>query len=80
MLENTIYILRVLHTSRKWEICGDSLSMRYNEVLYTPFFFLGNFKQKLKDRERINNMQEAVSKETSVNTNTGNQLKLFKFL
>lgn len=61
-------------------IWGDSLSMRYNEVLYTPFFFLGNFKQKLKDRERINNMQEAVSKETSVNTNTGNQLKLFKFL
>ena len=61
-------------------IWGDSLSMRYNEVLYTPFFFLGNFKQKLKDRERINNMQETVSKDTSVNTNTGNQLKLYKFL
>ena len=61
-------------------IWGDSLSMRYNEELYTPFFFLGDFKQKLEDRERINNMQEAVSKDTSVNTNTGNQLKLFKFM
>ncbi len=78
MLENTIYILRVLHTSRKWEICGDSLSMRYNEVLYTPFFFLGDFKQKLEDRAKINNTQEAVSEATAVNT--GSQLKLFKFL
>ena len=59
-------------------IWGDSLSMRYNEVLYTPFFFLGDFKQKIENRERINNLQEAVSEDTAINT--GNQLKLFKFL
>ena len=59
-------------------IWGDSLSMRYNEVLYTPFFFLGDFKQKLEDRAKINNTQEAVSEDTAVNT--GSQLKLFKFL
>lgn len=78
MLENTIYILRVLHTSRRWKIWEDSLSMRYKEVLYTPFFFLGNFKQKLENRERINNTQEAVSEDTAVNT--GSKLNLFKFL
>ena len=59
-------------------IWGDSLSMRYNEVLYTPFFFLGDFKPKLEDRAKINNTQEAVSEDTAVNT--GSQLKLFKFL
>ena len=59
-------------------IWGDSLSMRYNEVLYTSFFFLGDFKQKIENRERINNLQEAVSEDTAINT--GNQLKLFKFL
>ena len=62
-------------------IWGDSLSMRYNEVLYTPFFFLGDFKQKLEDREKTNKMKDMLSENTSTTQIvTGNQLKLFKFL
>ena len=33
-------------------IWGDSLSMRYNEVLYTPFFFLVIFNKNLKTEKR----------------------------
>lgn len=64
-------------------IWGDSLSMRYNEVLYTPFYFLGDFKQKLEDRDRINKMKEIISdndNNTTQKISSGNQLKLFKFL
>ncbi len=62
-------------------IWGDSLSMRYNEVLYTPFFFLGDFQQKLEDREKTNKMKDMLSENTSTTQIvTGNQLKLFKFL
>lgn len=61
-------------------IWGNSLSMRYNEVLYTPFYFLGDFKRKLDDRDRIKKMTEFVSDNAVKNTSTCNQLKLFKFL
>lgn len=61
-------------------IWGNSLSMRYNEVLYTPFYFLGDFRRKLDDRDRIKKMTEFVSDNSVKNTSTCNQLKLFKFL
>ena len=70
-------------------IWGDSLSMRFNEVLYTPFYFLADFKTKLEERERMDKIRKIftelntapVEKEMPKLATTGaNQLTLFNFL
>ena len=55
-------------------IRGDTLTMRYFEVLYTPFYFLGNFEYKLKmyKQENINNKIPKIENTT--------QLTLFNYL
>ena len=55
-------------------IRGDTLNMRYFEVLYTPFYFLGNFEYKLKmyKQENINNEIPKIENTT--------QLTLFNYL
>ena len=60
-------------------IRGDSLSMRYYEVLYTPFYFLGNFREKLEYRKKN---KELISLPSHEETNKSNvaQLTLFNFL
>lgn len=56
---------------------GDSLSMKTIRVLFTPFFFLGDFQNKLQDRENFDKLHKIFTetKEKSV----GGQLKLFNF-
>lgn len=56
---------------------GDSLSMKTIQVLFTPFFFLGDFQKKLQDRENFDKLHKIFTetKEKSV----GGQLKLFNF-
>jgi len=69
-------------------ILGDSLSMRYNEVLYTPFYFLGGFKERVEAMRRVDKMREAINIDTGQKEETfeeipqhqGNQLTLFNFL
>lgn len=59
-------------------IRGDSLSMRYYEILYTPFYFLGNFRQKLKYRKKFEKLENAPSHDEPKEGNVA-QLTLFNF-
>ncbi len=56
-------------------VWGDSLSIKTNKVLYTPFFFLGDFQKKLQDRANFEKINISETKEKS----HGEQLKLFNF-
>ncbi len=60
-------------------IMGDSLSMRYYEVLYTPFYFLGNFSKKLEYRKKFEKSENLPPDEEKKENNAA-QLTLFKFL
>lgn len=51
---------------------GDSLAWKFQQVLYTPFYFLNNFEYKLKKQNRQDNTQ---FKEQIINK----QLTLFNF-
>lgn len=57
-------------------IRGDSLTMRYFEVYYTPFYFLSNFEYKLK--QAILNQKNIMNNETKTEHMT--QLTLFNYL
>jgi len=57
-------------------IRGDTLAMRFYEVLYTPFYFLGNFEYKLK---RLQQEKSLPEKEQPRLENT-TQLTLFNYL
>ena len=55
-------------------IRGDTLAMRYFEVFYTPFYFLGNFEYKLKMYKQGNINNEIPKIENTT------QLTLFNYL
>ena len=57
-------------------IRGDTLAMRFYEVLYTPFYFLENFEYKLK---RLQQEKSLPEKETPITEYT-TQLTLFNYL
>ena len=70
-------------------IRGDSLSMQYYEMIYTPFYFIADFSTKFKKQEQINKMRNIfkeseiypIEKEkTKIITNSTNQLTLFNFI
>ena len=54
-------------------IRGDTISLRYYEVLYTPFYFLSNFEYKLKSYWQ--NKEEPKPK-----IQHANQLQLFNYI
>lgn len=58
-------------------IRGESLSMMYYEVFYTPFYFLSNFKEKLENKNKIN---ECLCSTDESKSNNVAQLTLFNFL
>ena len=60
-------------------IRGDTLSMRYYEVLYTPFYFLGNFRGKLEHKKKIENLNILPTHDEPKEIPTI-QLNLFNFL
>ena len=70
-------------------IRGNSLSVEYYEILYTPFYFINDFPTKFKKQEQINKMRNIfkesnfypIEKEkTKIITNRTNQLTLFNFI
>jgi len=60
-------------------IRGDSISMRYFEALYTPFYFLGSFRKKFEDKKETEKLKSVPSHTEPKKSNDG-QLTLFNFL
>lgn len=60
-------------------IRGDSLSMRYYEVLYTPFYFLSGFRDKFEQKKKIEKLNVLPS-HYEPKANNAAQLTLFDFL
>lgn len=63
-------------------IRGDSLSLKFYEALYTPFYFLANFEYKLKQRTKSKELEPVTIKKTAEENSHShtNQLTLFNFL
>jgi len=57
-------------------IMGDSLSMKYYEVLYTPFYFLSDFSRKFEHKKKL---KECVEPTNKPQENKVAQLTLFQF-
>lgn len=57
-------------------IRGDTLAMRFYEVLYTPFYFLGNFEYKLKRHQQ----EKSLSEKEYPKLENATQLTLFNYL
>ena len=55
------YIQLALYGIPARVILGDTLSLKYQKILYTPMYFINGFYWKLRKRNQENNQKEAIN-------------------